>query len=152
MRCADRRLRRDAPPSHRCCFRQISGAGVRLLVFQRRGNALYVFLFPRILSIGEKRLALLALLLLTLPLEFTFHVLFELPRLAERRRTFCYSLHPVMFKYSCTCIHLHRTISLQGSVHTRSCRASSFPLNLSDSAAFCSNISSHSDLQACLWH
>lgn len=39
-------------------------------------------------AIGEKRFALLALLLLTLPLAFTFHVLYALPRLAERRRTF----------------------------------------------------------------
>ena len=110
MRCADRKLRHYALPSHRCCFHHLHDAGVRLLVFQRRGNALYVFLFPRILSIGEKRLALLALLLLTLPLEFTFHVLFELLRLAERKRTFCYSLHPVFFNNSYISKHPNHAI------------------------------------------
>ena len=39
-------------------------------------------------AIGAKRQEFDALLLLTLPLELTFQVLFALPRLAERRRTF----------------------------------------------------------------
>ncbi len=39
-------------------------------------------------TIGENLFALLALLLLTLPLELTFHVLFALPRFADRKRTF----------------------------------------------------------------
>jgi hypothetical protein len=39
-------------------------------------------------QVGASAFAFVALLLLALPVEFTFHVLFELPRLAERRRTF----------------------------------------------------------------
>ena len=45
-------------------------------------------LFARHYTIGKKRLLQLALLLLTLPLELTFHVLFASPRYAERNRTF----------------------------------------------------------------
>ena len=46
---------------------------------------------------GHPRFAFVALLLLTLPDVFTFHVLFALPRFAERNRQFWdYSLHPVI--------------------------------------------------------
>ena len=51
---------------------------------------------------GAGRFAFVALLLLALPLELTFHALFALPRLADRRRTFWYSLHPrYKAAYSC---------------------------------------------------
>ena len=41
-----------------------------------------------VFTIGLNLFELLALLLLTLPLELTFHVLFALPRFADRKRTF----------------------------------------------------------------
>ena len=45
---------------------------------------------------GAGLFAFVALLLLALPLELTFHTLLALPRLAERTRTFwAYSLHPM---------------------------------------------------------
>lgn len=45
---------------------------------------------------GAHRLLLVALLLLALPDVLTFHVLFALPRFADRNRQFCaYSLHPI---------------------------------------------------------
>jgi hypothetical protein len=45
---------------------------------------------------GQPRFAFVALLLLALPLVFTFHTLLALPRLAERKRQFwAYSLHPI---------------------------------------------------------
>jgi hypothetical protein len=44
---------------------------------------------------GHPRFAFVALLLLAFPDVFTFHVLFALPRFAERNRQFwAYSLHP----------------------------------------------------------
>ena len=47
----------------------------------------YGYLYP--MNPGTSAFALFALLLFTLPEEFTFHVLFALPRLALRNRTFC---------------------------------------------------------------
>ena len=49
---------------------------------------------------GAGRSAFVALLLLTLPVVLTFHVLLALPRFADRRRTFWYSLHPRCNRYS----------------------------------------------------
>ena len=49
---------------------------------------------PGISQSGAGRFAFVALLLLALPAVLTFHTLLALPRLAERRRTFWYSLHP----------------------------------------------------------
>ena len=43
---------------------------------------------PWVMQSGQPRLAFVALLLLALPVEFTFHALFALPRLAERKRQF----------------------------------------------------------------
>lgn len=43
---------------------------------------------------GAGLFAFVALLLLTLPVVLTFHALFAVPRLADRRRTDWYSLHP----------------------------------------------------------
>ncbi len=51
---------------------------------------------PHVIQSGAHRFAFVALLLLALPVELTFHVLFALPRLAERKRQFCaFSLHPL---------------------------------------------------------
>lgn len=47
---------------------------------------------PYVLNItqsGSQRFDQFALLLFTLPSAFTYQVLFALPRLAERKRTFC---------------------------------------------------------------
>ena len=50
---------------------------------------------PQMIQSGAHRFAFVAVLLLALPVEFTFHALFALPRLAERKRQFCaFSLHP----------------------------------------------------------
>ena len=74
--------------SHYNClaFRQ----GFRLLVYMHSAAPMLCISFhaPFAFTIGLNLFALLALLLLTLPLELTFHVLFALPRFAERRRTF----------------------------------------------------------------
>ena len=58
----------------------------------------YVVDFRRTLMAqsGAHRFAFVALLLLALPVVLTFHVLFALPRFAERKRQFCaFSLHPI---------------------------------------------------------
>jgi len=44
--------------------------------------------FHDISQSGAGLFAFVALLLLALPVVFTFHVLFALPRFADRRRTF----------------------------------------------------------------
>ena len=55
----------------------------RALRFLRKG-----FASRRVKQSGQPRFAFVALLLLALPVVFTFHVLFALPRLAERKRQF----------------------------------------------------------------
>ena len=63
---------------------------------------------------GHPRFAFVALLLLAFPDVFTFHVLFALPRFAERNRQFwAYSLHPYLnfAEYRFRSASLHARIS-----------------------------------------
>ena len=70
-----------------CCSTQMVRISVPCINDQI--NIHYVFAYKsNVNTIGENLFALLALLLLTLPDEFTFQVLLALPRLAERKRTF----------------------------------------------------------------
>ena len=92
---------RKSSASYQNCLTVKVGSSVPCAYFidcadvTQRFHAIFVYTF------GENLFALLALLLLTLPLELTFHVLFALPRLAERRRTFCATTYvPYCFAFA----------------------------------------------------
>lgn len=81
--------RRRNPLHHRSIIQSLSDQGIRLLVSILSKYLYYVMAFlSQVAQSGAKRFALIALLLLTLPLAFTYQVLFALPRFALRRRTF----------------------------------------------------------------
>ena len=78
---------RTSPASYRYCLAIRQGFRFLVSVLKSDCHCMTAYRF-HVGTIGANLFELLALLLLTLPDELTFHVLYALPRFAERNRTF----------------------------------------------------------------